>query len=308
MRLIITGAAGFIGRNLLRGLPEGWEAVAIDRSPDDLSDLLHGAKARVRRVRADLLRPETFPDAFSRVGRDYDAAVYLAANGDPAFSVKDPHADLSANTCALINFLEQFRVKRFVFFSSGAVYDGLEGPVRPGIAVSPLLPYAVSKQASEQYLKFFASRRGTVGEYVILRFFGAFGPYEPERKIYTRLVRAFGIEGKRSFTVRGDGENLIDAMYVGDTVEAILRVLEGSPRNVTVDFCCGAPLTVNGLVREAARVFGVEEPEIAHEGTVPEQITFRASPHAMREMFGFTPHTALCEGLARLREFIRTRP
>ena len=123
-----------------------------------------------------------------------------------------------------------------IFFSSGAVYDGLTGLVSPESKLNPKLPYAISKLASEQYIQFFA-KKGQIENYIILRFFGAFGPYEPERKIYTKLVRAFALEGKDEFVVRGDGKNLIDAMYVDDTIDGILKVMASSEKNKIVDFC-----------------------------------------------------------------------
>ena len=60
--------------------------------------------------------------------------------------------------------------------------------VGPDTVLRPTLPYAISKQACENYVRHFRES-GRLGSYVIARFFGAFGPYEPERKIYTRLVR-----------------------------------------------------------------------------------------------------------------------
>src|SRR6185436_15495120 len=80
-----------------------------------------------------------------------DAVLYLAANGDPAASALRPVWDLKLNTLAPLLLLEQLRGGRFVFVSSGAVYDGLSGEVAPPTPVSPRLPYAISKLATEQY-------------------------------------------------------------------------------------------------------------------------------------------------------------
>ena len=83
---------------------------------------------------------------------------------------------------ALVTCLEHCPADHVVYVSSGAVYDGLLGPVSPATAVSPRLPYAISKLASEQYLRFFAEHRGSVGSYINVRFFGAYGPYEPRER------------------------------------------------------------------------------------------------------------------------------
>src|SRR5262249_30081950 len=143
--------------------------------------------------------------------------------------------------------------------------------------LSPVLPYAISKLAAERYVRFFAENRGAIGRYVILRFFGAYGPNEPERKIYTRLARAFGIQQDRRFTVRGDGNNLIDAMFVTDATAALFKAINSGATNVTLDLCTGAPMSINELVHTAASIFGLNGAEILHNGSVPEYIAFRAS-------------------------------
>src|SRR4029453_6016727 len=86
------------------------------------------------------------------------------------------------------------------------------------------LPYAISKLASEEYIRFYADRRGAPANFINVRFFGAFGPYEPLRKITPRFLTAVG-RGDRDFTLRGDGRNLIDFMYVDDAVRGLLALV-----------------------------------------------------------------------------------
>ena len=104
-----------------------------------------------------------------------------------------------------------------------------------------MLPYAISKLASEQYVRFFAERRGQPSSYVNVRFFGAYGPYEPDRKITTRWLLALAA-GQREFMLRGDGQNLIDFMYVNDAVDGLLKLVERPGERLTVDFASGSPV------------------------------------------------------------------
>src|SRR5882672_1222475 len=218
MRVIVTGASGFIGRNVLLRAPRSWTITAVYHRTAGLDAFVAiRGLAHVTPFRCDLLDPAAVRALADQVGGRADAVLYLAANGDPAASVERPRWDLESNTLALVNFLEHCPVGHMVHVSSGAVYDGLTGPVSPATAVSPHLPYAISKLASEQYVRFFAERRKTIASYVNVRFFGAYGPYEPTRKITTRWMRAV-MGGQRELTVRGDGENLIDFMYVDDAV------------------------------------------------------------------------------------------
>ena len=242
-----------------------------------------------------------------KIGSHFDAVIYLAGNRDPKESIRNPLSDLDSTVRALVNFLENFSCEKFVFLSSGAVYDGLKGHVSPDSKLSPTLPYAISRLTAENYIRFYHKRRRSLGNYVILRFFDAYGPYEPSRKLYTKLVKTFALEGKREFTIFGDGENYIDAMYVDDTVEGIKKVINKKlDKNVTVDFGTGSPMTINELVREAARILGVSNVKIKHtETSGAEHILFRISTREMERLFSFKPAIKLDEGLARLARHLK---
>ena len=303
MKLLLTGASGFIGHNVLLRAPRDWEIVAVYRDTPGLDAFAraHGL-ANVRVVRCNLLDEPDVQRLAREVGGRPDAMLYLAANGDPAASAEHPRWDLESNTVALVNCLEHCPAGHVVYVSSGAVYDGLLGPVTPATAVSPRLPYAISKLASEQYLRFFAERREKVESYVNVRFFGAYGPYEAPRKITTKWLTAMAA-GQREFVVRGDGENLIDFMYVDDAVDGFLALVKAAGARVTVDFASGAPVSVNHVVQSMARVLGVEV-VLRHEGEVPEYIEFRSVDTTMRDTFGITPRVSFDAGLRRLQSFL----
>jgi UDP-glucose 4-epimerase len=302
LRLLVTGASGFIGRNVLLRAPRDWRVTAVYNQTASLEAFVrsHGL-AHVRPVRCDLLDVRDVRALAAGAGQ-VDAVLYLAANGDPAVSATSPGRDLAQNTTAFVNFLDHVKAGHVVYVSSGAVYDGLQGAVSPSTPVSPRLPYAISKLASEQYLRFFCERRGSVDSFVNVRFFGAYGPYEAPRKITTRWLAAVAA-GQRQFVVRGNGENLIDFMYVDDAVDGFLSLVRASGTRMTVDFASGAPITVNQVVRAMAQVSGAEI-DVRHEGHTEEFIEFRSVDQTMRERFGFAATTTLHEGLARLRDHL----
>jgi len=302
MNVIVTGASGFIGRNVLVRTPRDWTVVALWHRTRGLEEFIaEHHLTHVRALHCDLLNADDVAEVRGAVGGHADAVMYLAANGDPAASSEHPRWDLESNTTALVNFLEGCPAGHLVYVSSGAVYDGLTGEVTPATPVSPRLPYAISKLASEQYVRYFAERRGTLGSYVNVRFFGAYGPYEAARKITTRWLRGMAA-GQREFAVRGDGRNLIDFMYVDDAVTGFLRLLQARGERLTVDFASGAPVSVNEVVNAMARVLGVSV-TVRHEGIVPEYIEFRSADPTMRERFGVVPAIGFDEGLGRFKAF-----
>lgn len=302
MRLIVTGASGFIGRNVLLQAPRDWAITAIHNDTPLEPFLARHALANVRAERCNLLDNSAVAALARSAGR-VDAVLYLAANGDPAVSAQEPVRDLAQNAGALVNFLEHCRAGHVVYVSSGAVYDGLQGAVTPATPVSPRLPYAISKLAAEQYLRFFCERRATVDSFINVRFFGAYGPYEAPRKITTRWLNAVAA-GQREFVIRGNGENLIDFMYVDDAVRGFLALVGAAGARMTVDFASGRPVTVNQVVQAMADACGVGV-QVRHEGHTEEFIEFRSADRTMTERFGFTPAVSLADGLARLRDHLK---
>lgn len=307
MRLLLTGATGFLGHNALLMLPPSWDIVALYR-PQHTSFPIFLDAHRLRHVRAvpcDLTDAAQVERAIEQVGREFDSCLYLASNTWIPGSIQQPVEDLTTNTISLLNTLSASRINHLVYFSSGAVYIGVHGVVDPNTFVTPTLPYAVSKLASEHYVRAFARHRATPIRSTIVRFYGAYGPYEPPRKIYTALVRRFAFERNPQFTVRGDGENYIDAMYVDDTMRAIRAVLASPPAEGVecIDLGVGRGETINELVTRAAHLFGLE-PEITHVDDSPEYITFRCDPRHFTMRYSFTPEIPLEDGLQRLAKHL----
>jgi UDP-glucose 4-epimerase len=299
MKLILTGASGFVGRNVLLRAPRDWEILALYHHAADLEAFVSGHRlAHVRPIKCDVTNEADVRAVAAASGGRADAALHLAANSDPTASAARPRWDLESNTVGLINLLEHCPVGRVVLASSGAVYDGLVGDVTPSTPVDPHLPYAISKLASEQYLRYFAERRHAVDSFVNVRFFGAYGPYEPERKITTRWMRAV-MAGQRSFTVRGNGQNLIDFMYVDDAVDGFVALTTAAGFAGTVDLASHTPISVNDVVQTMARVLDVNV-SVTHQGQTEEFIEFVSADRTMRDRFGFEPKTSFEDGLRRL--------
>lgn len=305
MDLLVAGASGFMGRNLLAACPGDWNVLALYCHDASFPAFVAGLNnPNIHVGRCDLHNPNQVSAVLDGHGREWDACVHLAAKVDIPASVRSPREDLFANAGSLINVLEHLRADRLVYFSSGAVYDGLRGEAVPSAKVAPTLPYAISKLACERYVEFYASRRRTIRNALIVRFFGAYGPYEASHKIYTRLIRRFAVEQKNSFTLYGGGTNLIDAMHVTDAVDAVLRMLAGDHWNDTINLAAGAPMTIRDLVAQTGAALGLSEVHIENEGVAHEANEFWGSTAEMRRHYRFEPRIGLQDGIRSFRDFI----
>jgi len=304
MRLLVTGASGFIGKNLLLQIPKEWEVTATyNKNTDFIQFLKENALDNIQAIRVDLSRKL---ETKRKIRGKFDSAVHLAANTNVALSVQNPEADLRQNVSTLLNTVKAVRIKDLIYMSSGAVYDGNVGLVSPNSRLNPSLPYAISKLACEHYILHLKKRK-LIDNYVTLRFFGAYGPHEPSSKIFSRLVKAFYIEGKQEFTITGDGKNFIDTMYVEDAMHGITFVIKSEIRNVTVDFASGNPITINELVTKVAEMFQKKEIKLRHEKWPLEYIIFYTTNNDMETLYGFKPSTPLEVGIRKLAEWLQKK-
>jgi len=303
MNILLTGASGFIGRNYLLKSKFSHEANTYIYNQSNTfpkwSKEQKNNNINIQKIDLTILQ-----EIESILGKDksYDICIYLAANGDPGYSFDNPLEDIYKNTVALVNLCSCINVKKFIYFSSGAVYEGINGYVNPSVKVSPKLPYAISKLSSENYLRYFQSVK-KIEKVSIIRFFGAFGPYEAERKIFGKLIKQFGILKQPDFVIKGDGENLIDAIYIDDTITAIDNLIEDPSPPEIFDLSSGNPLTITELVRRTAKVFSLS-PIISYTGFVPEYIKFVSNDSTYRKRYGNISKISLEEGLRLFYQYL----
>jgi nucleoside-diphosphate-sugar epimerase len=313
VRVLVTGASGFIGRNLLLAADPEWEIVATWRSATDFPAWADRSLPgrRITTVQCDLSDPSAVEQVLGETAQEFDLVYHLAARVDIPGSLRDPAADLADNALATLNLVSRVRSDHLVQLSTGAVYEGQSGQVDRTRALEPSLPYAAHKLLAEHYAIAARERWTTARRVTVVRFFGAYGPYEPAHKIHTRLVRALALERRRDFEIYGDGSNLIDAMWVADAITGLLTIgttgLARPPGVETVDFAAGDPISIETLVRRAAGALNAGDVELTRRGTAHESNAFHADPRPLEEAYGVRAVTHLEDGLRALAEFLRGR-
>tara|TARA_Y100000310_G_C20682269_1_gene816687 strand:+ start:2401 stop:3321 length:921 start_codon:yes stop_codon:yes gene_type:complete len=298
MKLLLTGASGFLGKNFMELAPKDIEITGIYNSSTDIVNFVEEKKlTNVKLFKCDLTNKKEVEDLFEKIGKDFNYCLFLAANVDIPLSFKNPELDFKITVTGLQNFLEKCsNIKRFIYMSSAAVYDGNSGSVSVDTKLNPKVPYCKSKLAAELCVKSF-SELGKLKEFAILRFGGAFGLYS-EKKFMSTLVKDISLQNKNEIEVYGTGENIINVMYVKDTVNALLKCLD-SDKNVVCNLG-QENITITEIVKRVAKAFG-KEVSIKYTPKVEDQkyIGFEIVVD-FNEIFDFTPEYSFEEGI---REF-----
>ncbi|MBC9073624.1 NAD-dependent epimerase [Thauera sp. CAU 1555] len=233
MKILVTGAAGFIGMHTSeRLLARGDEVVGLDNLNDYYDPTLKEARlarltphANFRFVKLDVADRAGMERLFAEEG--FDRVIHLAAQAGVRYSLQNPHAYVDSNLVGFMNILEGCRhgkVGHLVYASSSSVYGGnTKMPFSEHDSVDhPVSLYAATKKANELMAHTYSHLYGlpTTG----LRFFTVYGPWgRPDMALF--LFTKAMLEG-RPIDVFNHGRMRRDFTFIDDIVEGVLRTLD----------------------------------------------------------------------------------
>ena len=306
-RMLVTGAAGFIGSHLSRRLSvEGHQVVALDDlsggSLENLSDT-----AEVRYVEADIRDAEAVADA----ARGCSTIFHHAAKHAVPRSMAFPHETTETNVLGTLNVLQAAADEDavVVFASSSSVYgDQVVFPLHEDMELRPRSPYAASKVAGEVYCSaFWRSHRVRT---VALRYFNVYGPRQDPKNEYAAVVPRFVVAclGAAQPVIFGDGEQARDFTYIDDVVEANLAAARAPERAFGLAFNIGGggkPTSVRRLLRIIAGLTATEPRPRYEPARAGDVHLSEADVSLARRTFGYVPSVPIREGLQRTVEHFR---
>jgi UDP-glucose 4-epimerase len=311
MKCTVTGAAGFIGSNLVdRLLALGHDVVGFDNFSTGQERFLVGAR---RLPSFSLIRGDTLDQqALAEAMNGSDVVFHLAANADVRFGTEHPRRDLEQNTIATFNVLEAMRtagVRRIAFSSTGSIYGEPSVIPTPESAPFPVQTslYGASKLAGEGLVQAYCEGFGFEG--YIFRFVSILGERYSHGHVFD-FYRSLRRDPAR-LRVLGNGRQRKSYLYVHDCIDAILLVLERAQDRVNI-FNLGADeyCHVNDSIAWILAHLGVD-PERSYTGG--ERGWIGDSPFIFLDAsrvrsLGWVPKLSIREGVIRTLEYLQGNP
>ena len=299
MRVFISGGAGFIGGHLANELHRRGHFVRV---LDDLSSGDPGILAPgINMTRGDV---RDIPKLWSLL-QGVDVVYHLAARVSVPASVLYPREYNDVNVGGTVSLLEACRdvgVERVILTSSATVYGNQETqPVHEDMRVHPMVPYAVSKLAAEQYL--FNIGRLSHFETVALRIFNAYGSGQPLPPVHPPVIPQFmrQILGGGSLIAFGDGSQSRDFVYIDDVVEALIRAATASAVDQEIiNIGSGVETTVRDLIKQIAAVVGAKANALYNSEMSGGLARLVADLTKAEQLLDYSPSVDLATGLQRL--------
>jgi UDP-glucose 4-epimerase len=285
MKALVTGGAGFIGSHLVDLLlSKDCEVVVVD-------NLATGRRSQVPEEAFFLQGGVSDADLLAKALPGCDVVFHLAAVSSVQDSLDRPIEVHNTNLTATLVLLEaavRYKVPRFVFSSSAAIYGDTGGePAREDMIPKPMSHYAVQKLASEHYCQVYQRLHGL--ETVCLRYFNVYGSRQRADSPYSGVIAKF-IDAARAgqpITIFGDGEQTRDFCHVRDVASAnYLAATQDSAKVAgrVFNVGTGTSTSVNELARLVGSVFGTGAVPIAHKPARPAEIRYsQALVEAVRD-------------------------
>ena len=327
-KILVTGAAGFIGYHLSeRLLREGQDVYGID-------SLNHYYDPSLKRARVENLQAPNFQfqkldlqnyEGITRVFQEFDpdVVINLAAQAGVRYSLENPRSYIESNLNGFFNILEaskQHGVEKFIYASSSSVYgNNKKTPFAESDTVDhPVSLYAATKKSNELMAHTYSHlyQMNTIG----LRFFTVYGPWGRPDMAYYFFTKAI-LEGK-PIQLYNQGKNLRDYTYIDDIVESIRRIvantdglkpenrsnqymLEKSPYYQLFNIGGSQSVPVLDFVNILEGILGIEAKKELVGFQAGDVFSTEADTGALEAYIKFKPGIPLHEGLSRFVDWYK---
>ena len=337
MRILVTGAAGFIGSRCAQMLAmRGDEVIGIDNINDYYSPLLKLKRLDEAGIHAaDDTRPcirlqsDKLPNyAFYRLDIEdkgamdmlfgenrFDKVLHLAAQAGVRYSISNPYAYMRSNWVGFLNILEacrNFGIKHLVYASSSSVYGlNKKAPFsEDDVVISPVSLYAASKKSNELMAHAYCKLYGI--PCTGLRYFTVYGP--SGRPDMAPMLFAKAISRQEPIKVFNNGDMMRDFTYIDDIAQGTLAVIDHEPEPSeksnglpykVYNIGLGHPVSLMDFISEIERCMGCEAKKIFMPMQPGDVSRTWADTTKLQTEIGYKPRVELARGISRFIDWFK---
>ena len=316
MKILVTGAAGFIGSKLMSELlKRGDDVIGVDNFNDYYDVRLKEARCRafgLDVIKLDIADKPAVDALFEK--EKFDKVVNLAAQAGVRYSITNPYAYLQSNLVGFLNILEACRnygVKHLVYASSSSVY-GLNAKVpysEDDKVDNPVSLYAATKKSNELLAHSYCKLYGIA--MTGLRFFTVYGPWG--RPDMSPMLFAKAISRGEPIKVFNHGDMIRDFTYIDDIVAGTIGCLDHEPtpdanglKYRVYNIGCSHPVKLMDFISEIEQALGIE----AKKEFLPMQpgdvYQTNADTTKLETEIGYKPVVRLHEGIGKFIEWYKS--
>jgi UDP-glucuronate 4-epimerase len=314
-RVLVTGAAGFVGSSLTKVLLDrGTEVIGIDNFNDYYNPKhKHSNVAEFEGVSGYKLYQADFRDAeiVEKIISTHkpDAIAHLGAMANVRYSVEHPQLYVDVNITGTLNLLQsaaRHAVGNFVFASTSSVYGRrTDVPFYESDRTDlPLAPYPATKKAAEVLGHSFFNTHGL--NFTVLRFFNVYGPKGRPDMMPFKVIKSL-LNGEE-ITLYSGGELKRDWTFISDNLQGVVAALDNPLGYEVFNLGRGEPLSVQEMVRIAEKLVG-KAAKIKDVPAPASEIweTF-ANVDKARAQLAYQPQVSLAEGMAQFWDWCQNNP
>ncbi len=312
--VVVTGAGGFIGSNLVCALlsDKNYELILTDKNGprDELSEIHDTHNQRVTVYSLDIMDRESMFDIFKN--HEIDTCIHLAALVNVEDSIKDPDKTMDVNVKGTINILDACshnHIDNFVFASSAAVYGHpTKIPITEEHQLKPISPYGISKLLAEKQVSYYMNSK-KIRNTITLRIFNAYGEDQfGNVSVITKFAKRLSVG--LAPVIHGTGMQKRDFVAINDVVNAMLLSIKAmEDRNDRLESVSpsifnigtGVATTIKDLCEQMIRLSGLDlQPIYAERNNEADINASCADITRAKNFLNFFPKTNLSLDLERI--------
>lgn len=309
MKIIILGAAGFIGANLTATIAKDKknEITLVDRNESFFDPLKDQGFKNVKFCESDF----TEDTNFDRLLKDQEIVYHLVSTTVPTTSNQHIPQELVANVVVTSKLLEscvKCGIKKVIFISSGGTVYGKQSnyPIDEDSSTYPISSYGIQKITIEKLLYLYQYMYGL--DYRIIRLSNPYGPYQRPNGILG-AVTTFTYKAllEKTIDVYGDGSIIRDFIYIDDAIEGIINITNGSNNYRTFNLGCGYGTSINNLLEILKETLNVQLNIKYHSSRKVDIPVNYLDISRYEECFGPLNPISLKDGVLKTAKFLKDK-